>query len=349
MRHFFLASFKKFILILSIFPTLTVFAQLDENTLGRAQNTEKESDAGVNHAHRSTNEEPVAQNAKPAVSKVEQLLNQVAIANRYHSYEGLLTYEANGSLSTLRLYHYVDHDEYGNQVFERLEFLDGVDRHVVRQQPLASCLEGQTRWGLWPVNFNIIELKKHYDISLEGTERIASRETVTINFVPRDAFRYGYRFNVDRVTGLVLRSMIFEKETIVERTQFVSLQVLQGGMPEFKSTQSSSWRVPAVEPCHTEQFSSAWTVSWLPDGFVPAGNRITAKGEQVLIFTDGLVSISVFITAQPIRELPKITARRGATIAVISSVQGNNPASVAVVGEVPAITARRIAVSVKEQ
>lgn len=291
-----------------------------------------------------------AHEQKPAFSaEAEYLLNQVIVANRYYSYEGLLTYEANGSLSTMHLQHYVDDSGEYNRVFQRLEFLDGADRHVVRNQPLKSCVDGRTRWGLWPANFDVDDLKQYYTISIQGRERIADRQSLVLDFVPKDEFRYGYRFNVDTQTGLLLRTLVVEKSEIVERTQFVALTLrppVSGSIPD---NQSNAWRVPEVDPCHTEQFNSAWYVDWLPEGFQSAGNRITAQGEQVLMFTDGLVSISVFITSGRYQDVPKITARRGATVAVISSLPFDAASSVAVVGEIPSVTARRIAVSVKSQ
>jgi sigma-E factor negative regulatory protein RseB len=144
-----------------------------------------------------------------------------------------------------------------------------------------------------------------------------------------------------------LRSIILEKATIVERTQFVSMNLYdEDAVSSLVEQETISWRVPEVEPCHTEHFQSAWAVSWLPEGFASVGNRVTMKGEQVLMFSDGLVSISVFIGSQRYENLPKITARRGATSAVMSPLLPDRSKTVAVVGEVPIATARKIAVSV---
>jgi sigma-E factor negative regulatory protein RseB len=281
---------------------------------------------------------------------IESLLSKVVNASRYYSYQGLLTYEANGSLSTLSLYQRID-DEVGNaRVYQRLEFLDGARRRVVREQNLTTCMSGKTRWGLWPDDFNVDELKRFYDISIQAEERIANRACFVISLVAKDQFRYGYRFNIDKQTGLLLRSVIVENEDIVERTQFVTIDFnIQLAERLLKSQEAVSWRVPEVEPCHTEQFQSAWFVSWLPEGFSPVGNRVTAQGEQVLMFSDGLVSISVFITSSQYKDIPKITARRGATITVMTPLTFDSSQTVAVVGEVPIVTARRMAVSVKSK
>jgi sigma-E factor negative regulatory protein RseB len=280
---------------------------------------------------------------------VENLLNDVVNANRHFSYNGLLTYEANGSLSTLSLDQRIHKKGEFNRVYQTLAFLNGESRRVLREQELNYCVGGNTRWGLLPSVFNQEALKRSYGISFQGQSRVAGRSTLSIYFEPKDEYRYGHRFDIDQKTGLVLGSAIVEKNNIIERIQFVSLDLNQQqtklASGENKDEYSISWRVPEVEPCNTEQFQSAWVVDWLPEGFTPAGNRITAQGEHVLMFTDGLVSVSVFITSST--HPSKITARRGATIAIMSSLAFDKSKTVAVVGEVPTVTARRIAVSVK--
>lgn len=296
---------------------------------------------------------------------IENLLNDVVNANRYFSYSGLLTYEANGSLSTLSLDQRIDISGEFTRVYQTLSFLNGESRRVLREQELNYCVGGNTRWGLWPSVFNQEAFKRSYDVQFEGESRVAGRKALSIYFSPKDDDRYAHRFDIDQQTGLILRSAVIENANIVERMQFVSLTLRQPFVPESNTaieappvdqetaSQASSeyaisWRVPEVEPCHTEQFHSSWVVEWLPEGFTSAGNRITAQGEQVLMFTDGLVSVSVFITSAQYQHLPKVTARRGATVAVLSPLSFSREKLVAVVGEIPTTAARRMAVSVKE-
>lgn len=293
---------------------------------------------------------PAYVSGEPVLS-VDAILGNVVNANRSYSYKGLLTYEAEGSLSTLSLYQFVDGTYDANRVYQQLEFLDGENRRVIRDQALADCVGGD-RWGLRPSVFNSENLKHFYHMKLLGTERVAGRQTHTIELTPKDHFRHGYRFNIDVQTNLLLRSIIVsEKKSMLERTQFVDLQLLNTSLADDDGNDDAiSWRVPEVAPCHAEQFQSAWSVGWIPEGFISAGNRVTAQGEQVLMFTDGLVSISVFITSVKYENLPKMTAHRGATVAVMSalSIDGVEK-TVVVVGEVPTITARQMAISVQPQ
>ncbi|MGS2718201.1 MucB/RseB C-terminal domain-containing protein [Eionea flava] len=283
---------------------------------------------------------------------IENLLNDVVNANRHFSYKGLLTYEANGSLNTLSLDQRIDASGEFTRVYQTLAFLNGESRRVLREQELNYCVGGNTRWGLWPSVFNQEALKRSYDVRFEGQSRVAGRQALSIYFAPKNDDRYAHRFDIDQKTGLILRSAVVESANIVERMQFVSLSLNQPSVPSDSTDGENyaiSWRVPEVEPCHTEQFQSSWVVEWLPEGFSSAGNRITAQGEQVLMFTDGLVSVSVFITSRQHQDLPKVTARRGATIAVLSPLSFNKDKLVAVVGEIPTATARRMAVSVQEK
>lgn len=279
--------------------------------------------------------------------QLEELLEKIVVANRYYSYEALLTYEANGTLSTLRLSHIIDYNSKHHKVQQHLAFLDGTNRHIIREQELKYCGGGKTKWGLWPSHFDVEYLNRYYRMTIQRKERIAERQALTIDFAPKDKFRYGYRFSIDTKTGLILRSLVIQNDEILERTTFVSLSFETHALRQHSDKSATSWRVPEVEPCHTEQFQSAWSVGWLPAGFAPAGNRMTALGEQMLMFTDGIVSISVFIISGSDQNLPKVTAYRGATVAVISPLSFDPSNSVAVVGEVPAVTARRMAVSVR--
>ena len=331
--HHFMYTFVVLLLVVSASASATTIAD-EQYTLDTIHTT-----------HRV---EPSAETFTPlSLNSLEDLLSNIANAHRNYNYQGLLTYEANGSLSTMKLVHRVQ----GNAVLQQLDFLDGAPRQVVREQDLTVCNQGKTRWGLWPLSFNVDSLSSLYHIGALGDERVANRQTTIIDLVPKDKLRYGYRFNVDQQTGLLLKTMVVEKTRVIERTQFVDISLQEeDSQPLVNDDQNTAmWRVPKVEPCHTEQFQSGWLVEWLPAGFSAAGNRTTSLGEQVLMFTDGLVSISVFIVTNKQPRFPGFTARRGASVAVILPLSVDTSRSVVVVGEIPVKTARRIAASVKPQ
>jgi sigma-E factor negative regulatory protein RseB len=291
--------------------------------------------------------------AAPSLAKTDELIvdslsslfQVLSLANKSISYSSLLTYEANGYITTFKLRHQI-HDDIA---YEQLMFLDGPQRMVMRQQGLSNCTKGPTRWGLWPTAIAESALST-YSLKAQGFERIANRKAIIFDVLPKDDLRYGYRYSVDTETGLVLKVITYYKTTIIERLQVVSLELLPPDDRVVIDNYSDYlWRVPETEPCTTEQFQVAWKVDWLPEGFVAVGNRLTAQGEQVLMFADGLVSLSVFIVNDHLDYVDKTTARHGATVVVISPIATGVGRSVAVVGEVPTATARRIAVSVKSK
>lgn len=279
------------------------------------------------------------------IDSLPKLFQVLSTANKYHQYRSLLTYEANGYTTTFKLNHGVEN----NTVYQQLIFMDGPRRQVFRQQGLSACQVGDTRWGLLPTTLSD-SLLDDYVLQSAGIERIANRKAVVFDIVPNDEWRYGYRYSIDQQTGLALKVVTYNKNKIIERLQTASLELLKRGEKVTDDGNSSyTWRVPEVEPCHTDQIQSGWQVGWLPDGFTPVGDRITAQGEPVLVFADGLASVSVFIISKDAATLSKVTARHGATVVVVTPIVSRPDRSIAVVGEVPISTARRIAISVKPQ
>lgn len=275
------------------------------------------------------------------IDSIQALFSVLSTANKKISHQSLLTYEANGFITTYKLSHSVR----DNMVKQQLMFMDGPKRQVVRNQNVSTCSEGATRWGLWPTAISASSLSA-YTLKTLAIERIANREAIVFEIIPKDEYRYGYRYSVDKQTGLVLKSVTYYKDVIVERLQTVSIDFIEKD-EELGDGINYSWRVPEVDPCYSKQFTPAWSVRWLPEGFESVGNRITAQGEQVLIFADGLVSVSVFVVNSESENLSKATARHGATVVVVTPVATQPGRSIAVVGEVPTATARKIAVSVK--
>lgn len=280
---------------------------------------------------------------KLIIDSLASFFKVISTANKIVNYRSLMTYEANGFITTYRLLHKVK----DNIVDEQLIFMDGPRRQVVRRQNLRACLNGATRWGLWPTILSESSLKA-YTLEVQRVERIAGREAIVFTISPKDSLRYGYEYSIDKETGLLLRVVTYHNKIILERLQTVAIEFSNpDAIVELANTSDYVWRVPEAEPCHTEQFEPAWRAGWLPEGFVSVGNRITAQGEQVLMFADGLVSISVFIIKQGAGDLPIARARHGATVVVITPESPRSTKSIAVVGEIPTVTAQRIAVSIK--
>ncbi|MFT4610412.1 MAG: sigma-E factor negative regulatory protein RseB [Cellvibrionaceae bacterium] len=277
------------------------------------------------------------------IDSLSSLFKVISTANKIVNYHSLMTYEANGFITTYRLLHKVK----DNVAQEQLIFMDGPRRQVIRKQKLNACLSGDTRWGLWPTVLSE-SLLSAYTLNAQRVERIADREAIVFGILPKDSLRYAYEYSIDKETGLLLRVVTYHKKVIIERLQTVAIEFSSPeSQLEFTGASDYLWRVPEAEPCYTEQFEPAWRADWLPEGFISVGNRITAQGEQVLIFADGLVSISVFIIKRNAKNLQRATARHGATVVVITPESSKSNKTIAVVGEIPTATAIRIAAFIK--
>ena len=306
----------------------------------------------VFHACAQANQPGQNENAGNTLAKDPfSLLAHINKANHRKSFRALLTYEANGYINTMRLIQTVA----GNQVNQRLTFLDGPKRQVLRQKVLSNCEESIPTWQLWPRDLEVDKLSLVYDISSGGLERVADREAYIVDVMPRDNHRYGYRFSIDSDTGLLLKTLFIVNKHVIERLQFVELSLYEDKTKAANDSladtiaaenDDQSLMISAQKSCQSTASHSDWDVAWLPEGFVSAGSRLTDHGEQVLVFSDGLATLSVFIVEQ-YKSMPKATARYGATVAVITPMKVDDKFMVIVVGEIPVATARQVAISVR--
>ena len=284
-----------------------------------------------------------------SVKSIYQLFDIISSAYRNHTFESHLTYEANGHISTLKFEHELNEEN----VSQNLIFMNGLSRRVVRQQSLSFCDEGGTRWGIWPSIAqaeHVGALFNAYSFKPVGTERVADRLTYVYDILPKDEFRYGYRYSIDKETGLVLKFVTLKNNRVIERLQTVSFQLNDSRVqsPSEAVEQNYAFRVPEFDPCYRDQFNTEWQATWLPEGFVSVGNRVTPQGEQMLTFADGLVTVSVFIADSRLNGLSKVTARHGAMVVVVSPIKTSGNYHAAVVGEIPSDTARKIANSISK-
>lgn len=91
-----------------------------------------------------------------------------------------------------------------------------------------------------------------------------------------------------------------------------------------------------------------WQLGWHPKGFVQSGHRRTAPGVEMLMYTDGLATFSVFVEALPSSVSIEGDAQRGATVAHMTNLSvAEQLYQVTVVGEITLLAAKQIAAMVK--
>ncbi len=301
---------------------------------------------------------PSSVHAVSPPAEIESLLARMSESTRQLDYRGLFTYEYGGSQETLR----VSHSVVNGVEYERLEHLTGPAREIFRTGRKVDCdyIGDQLLSGrLQGLSSNYSSLEHFYLFYLRGSERVAGREAWVLDVVPRDQFRYGYSLSVDRETGILLKSLLIGRnKKVLERFQFVELDLgpVASAGPAVPTLASSSHRMAdhALSECNLLQPPTAeiWQANWLPAGFLFTGQeRKQLEGDSVwrdvLMFTDGLTSFSVFI--EPVAEVAALEGRaqRGATAVYLSRLQvGDEYFRVTVVGEIPLQTIQRVAASI---
>lgn len=312
-------------------------------------------------------------------ASAEVWLDRMAQSFRELNYRGAFSYMQGNSMQSFRIGHAVIE----GKEFERLEFLDGEQRDVIRRDHYLDCIHS----GHQLVRFYLpvpasgakpqqaAAVSRNYTLSLDGSGRVAGREVVGIAVTPKDTFRYGYRLSLDEASGLLLRSeLIGEGGQVLERFQFVDIELGMAIPKDYfnGATEDTTASVQAEQsgasiidrgkelPMAAQGNSGSagegqhWQVGWVPAGFeqTDAGSRagVADVGADMKIYTDGLAVFSVFIeptTKTDVFKSMEGSAHKGATTAYFKVlILEGRPHRVTVVGEVPRQTAELVAQSV---
>lgn len=290
-----------------------------------------------------------------AAASGEELLKQMAEANRQLNYTGIFTYEHGGTLKTVKVFHAVKD---GREV-ERLVLLSGPQQEVIRRGNDVNCQrlgDAMLRGNAAGVaNITKHHLDNYYSVQIKPDDRVAGHDVTVLHVVPLDEHRYGYVLGLDKTSGLLLQSMLIgNKNRVLERFQYVDIQVgseiadADLGPEDDGHHLVSPDASPCIEQGKLPVTTSNWRVGWLPPGYAMAGHeRSDDSGRETLIYTDGLSVFSVFVDPEMTASFPQMQAQRGATVAYLSRVEvGERQYVICVVGEIPVDTARLVAQSV---
>ncbi|HEY1327369.1 MAG TPA: MucB/RseB C-terminal domain-containing protein [Casimicrobiaceae bacterium] len=287
-------------------------------------------------------------------------LARAAKAARELNYVGTIVYQMGARVETSRLAHLFDN----GVELEKLVSLDGPAREVVRTPTDVRYyypdvklvkIEPRTFRNVFP-SFSAEQqrsLSQYYDFRVVSGERVGGHAAEVVSFEPRDGLRYGHRFWSDTATGLLLKARVVnENGDVVEQFAFTDLAVgptIDRALvePSWPAT-PPEWQVRQGSGGDITQQDTGWFVSRLPAGFakiMEGFRKLRGKPQPVahLVYSDGLVAISVFVEALP----PSI----GST--GLSQQGGLNIYStklddhlITALGEAPGATVRQIATSV---
>ncbi len=280
---------------------------------------------------------------------VQALLIKMSQDASHINYRGTFTYQNQTriALQSFKIDHWIDN----GQEHDRLMFLNGPEREILREgQPVDCNAMGHKllQGSFAKIGKSLINLNDLYQFEIRGQERVAGRLARVLLVIPKDSYRYGYFLSIDEETGLVLKSwLIDENAHPLERYQFVSIE-LNPDVRQMEHTIASSHQhkvLANVTPCNPTEFGKpdVWQVAWVPPGFEFAGQRKLTNGQDMLMYTDGLTTFSIFL--EPVTGVvPEGVGQSGATLAYMSRlIYKNSTYRVSVVGEIPVAAATKIA------
>ncbi len=261
-------------------------------------------------------------------------------------------------------YHWLHGLDENGQELEIFTRLNGPRRDVLRKGNVVSYIEPeQEPYSIISTDVqspipsifrdDISELEDSYRFISVGRSRILGRVAQLIRIVAKDKYRFSYWLWLDQQTGLLLKMAILTHQgLLLEQIQFTHIEVndhLSDNLVQFQLAE-----LPEVSKLAGQQINKAlsWQVNWLPQGFsviksnnhnLNNNNRGENKPVEFMLFSDGLVEISVYVNpSQEAFRSPEY-ASDGATIVFNQIVQG---VEVGVVGDIPLTTAKKIAESI---
>jgi sigma-E factor negative regulatory protein RseB len=285
-------------------------------------------------------------------------LTRAATAARQLNYVGTIVYQHGNYVETSRLVHLFD----AGEEYDKLVNLEGPPREVIRSHGEVRCfypdfklvrVEPRTlRTGfpsLTPQQQKA--LADYYTFRKAESVRVAGLDSQAWVFEPKDGLRYGHKFWTDVATGLILKARVVDENNgVLEQFVFSDLEIgakvdAQMVKPTWPAA-PPGWKVrqPKTE---SETQETGWTVTRVPPGFVKIvdGYRGFEKARKVahLVYSDGLVSVSVFIEPGSAAPPPNGFSRQNGLNVYARQVDDS---LVTVLGQVPALTLRQIANSV---
>lgn len=191
-------------------------------------------------------------------------------------------------------------------------------------------------------------LLKDYSVSSGNGFTVAGRETEELVFISKDKDRYIYKLAFDKLTHFPLAFVFLDdQDRVLEQASFTEFKPL---LPEDMHVASLKHCVAVSYADNDGEKKGLWSVSMLPNGFTLVQINSNSKlQDEHQVYSDGLVSFSVFIEPLLNEHLDGIKRNLGATVFVshqLVDLKTKNKYLVTVVGEIPLATAERIISSV---
>mgnify|MGYP000209293748 CR=1 FL=1 len=257
-------------------------------------------------------------------------------------------------------YHWFHGVDEQDKELELLSLLNGPRRDILRKENIVSYIEperppysvsSERISGPIPavLSQDISTLENSYSFVPVGRSRVLGRPAQLVRIESNDQHRFGHWLWLDQETGLLLKlAIITRKGKLLEQVQFTHLDITDN-MSDALAHLSASDIPPVIDIRQGNEIQAFnWQVDWIPSGFEQiAANRhritLTKKPVEFLLFSDGLVDISVYVGPSDTKQRAEEYVMDGATVALSKVVNG---IEISVVGKIPVNTAKAIASSI---
>ena len=295
------------------------------------------------------------------------LLDEMSRAGRMLNYDGVFVYRQGERIDTMRIIHKAAAG--GSR--ERLVTLTGQAREMVRDDEQVKCyfpddqavvIENSRTGRLISAYLPnpVQSISRFYSFKTAGKGRVAGKEAWIVDVTPDDNYRYGYKLWIDRGSRLLLKSELKDRRgRTLEQMMFTQLDVLEAIdeallRPSVSAEGYTRYHNSKTEPDQSGLTATSgpgqWQATWMPAGFSMsqhASKRMPTSELPVahLVYTDGLALVSIFV--EEIRKQPAAGMGASQIGGVNAYAVYTDGYQVTAVGEVPGVTVRQMADSVK--
>lgn len=303
---------------------------------------------------------PTAVLAQEASDSPQFWLERLGPALTKTTYSGVFVYARGDQVSSMQ----VAHRYHNGRVEERLVMQDGEAGEIVRKGLDVVCVLPETgRMELTRVipsgpfaeafTNQLVPVDRWYQPELIGNDRIAGHDVIRLALNARDDMRYSHQLWLEESTGLPLKGKVMNASgDVLEYFHFTSLTIDDTLSDQAFEIQSEGREISRTlkKPGDVEGAKNAvmgWNVGWTPEGFQPAASPESGRN-NVVAFSDGLASFSVFVESAEGIDMPTGTSRIGATTVYMRRLEADaGDFLITVVGEVPLETVLKVANSVE--
>lgn len=295
----------------------------------------------------------VAQESEPAKVWLERLSNSLNKLNFSTSFVVVKNNQA-------QPYHWFHGVDESGQELEIFSLLNGPRRDILRKGNIVSYIEpelppysvsSQKISGPIPAILagDISQLETIYDFVSVGRSRILGRPAQLIRIESKNAHRYAYWLWLDQQSSMLLKLSIVTKQgQPLEHIQFTHLDITDKPSESVLQLHETDLPVLVDIPVDYQKQQLLWDVNWLPEGFKQINSNrhkisLTKQPVEFMLFSDGLIDISIYVNASKEKQRNTDFAKDGATL-VLNQV--NEGIEVSIVGKIPSKTAKKIADSI---